>query len=88
MDYEICGKTIREMSKQLVINFMMNNPDCEKSAEGLRQADISRMCGLEWGDYENATASQQQFWIVGLLRELEQSGEVQRDISTKKWRLK
>ena len=85
--YSSRGLEIRELSKQLILDFMHASPDCERYGAGYRQADLSRSCGLEWGDYPNATASQQQFWIVGLLRELEKEGKVQRDLETKKWRL-
>ena len=88
MDYKDVGKKIREMAKKNVIEFLSSMPECDHNGEGLRQADISRMCGLEWGTYENTTASQQQFWIAGLLRELEKENLVQRDIDTRKWRLK
>jgi len=46
------------------------------------------MCGFDWGEYEKATSSNQQYWVVALVRELENEGEIERDPSTKHWRLK
>ena len=49
---------------------------------------LFRMCGFDWGEYEKATSSNQQYWIVALVRELEAEGELERDLKTKHWRLK
>lgn len=57
-------------------------------AEGMKQAEIFRNCGLDWGSQENATSSNQQYWIVGLLRQLEKENKIVRDESTKKWNIK
>lgn len=66
---------------------MQNDFDCCSNSEGLKQSVIFRKCGLDWGNYDNATSSNQQYWIVALLRELEKEGKVQRDPDSKKWRL-
>lgn len=87
MNYANEGAGIREMSKKLVLDFMRNSPECFPHREGLRQAEIFRECGFDWGDFPNAESSKQQFWIVGLLRELEKEGKIQRNLDTKYWRL-
>lgn len=79
------GKNLRIKTKELVFDFMKNTPECSSNAEGLKQAVIFRECGLDWGEYPNATSSNQQYWIVALLRELEHEGKVKRDTVTKKW---
>lgn len=43
---------------------------------------------LGLGGQPTATSTQQNFWLVGLLRTLESEGIVERDVTTKKWRLK
>jgi len=86
--FKIEGKKIREYAKSLVIDFMKNHFDCKPKGKGLKQSQIFRMCGLDWGNYENATSSNQQYWIVALLRELEMENKVERDSFSKHWRLK
>ena len=88
MSYFLEGTKLRLSIKELVYKYMCNNSNCSKYAEGLKQAEIFRACGLDWGEYPNATSSNQQYWIVGLLRELENEGKVQRDAITKRWRIK
>ncbi len=86
--FTIDGTNLRFQIKDLVLMFMKSTDECSVNGEGLKQAEIFRECGLDWGTYENATSSNQQYWIVGLLRDLEKDGLVQKDIATKKWRLK
>lgn len=88
MNYVSKGTELRLAIKELVFNYMKNSPDCAVYADGLKQAEIFRQCGLDWGEYPNATSSNQQYWIVALLRELEFEGKVQRDVDSKKWRIK
>ena len=88
MNYVSKGIELRLAIKELVFNYMKNSPDCAVYANGLKQAEIFRQCGLDWGEYPNATSSHQQYWIVALLRELESEGKVQRDADSKKWRIK
>ncbi|WP_198263192.1 hypothetical protein [sulfur-oxidizing endosymbiont of Gigantopelta aegis] len=59
-----------------------------KTGYGLKLAQTFRMCGFDWGEYEKATSSNQQYWIVALVRELEAKGELERDSKTKHWQLK
>lgn len=88
MNYLSKGTELRLAIKELVFNYMKNSPDCAVYADGLKQAEIFRQCGLDWGEHPNATSSNQQYWIVALLRELESEGKVQRDTDSKKWRIK
>ncbi|NLJ16065.1 MAG: hypothetical protein GX346_02930 [Clostridiales bacterium] len=88
MNYASKGTELRRAIKELVFDYMKNSPDCAIYADGLKQAEIFRQCGLDWGEYPNATSSNQQYWIVALLRELESEGKVQRDVDSKKWRIK
>jgi len=82
------GESLRFQIKSLVLEYMQTNPDCASSSNGMKQAEIFRACGLDWDDQANATSSQQHFWLVALLRVLEEEGIVQRDSVNKKWRLK
>ena len=70
MNYVSKGTELRLAIKELVFDYMKNSPDCAVHADGLKQAEIFRQCGLDWGEYPNATSSNQQYWIVALLREL------------------
>ncbi len=60
---------------------------CQKDSNGVALAQIFRDCGFDWGEYKNATSSNQQYWCVALVRELEKEGKVER-LESKKWRLK
>ena len=61
------GKELRDHAKQLVISFMNSENECFVSGPGIKQAQIFKQCGFDWGNYEKATSSNQQYWIVGLL---------------------
>ena len=54
----------------------------------MRLSPIFRACGFDWGEYEKATSSNQQYWVVALMRELEAEGKVERVSSSGPWRLK
>lgn len=82
------GTKIRSMAKELVLDFMKSTSECDASAAGLTQAEIFRACGMDWGEYPNATSTNQQYWIVALLRELESECKICRDPDSKKWRIK
>ncbi len=85
MDHFSCGVHLRNQLKELVFDYMRNTSECNSSNIGMCQADIFRNCGLDWGNYKNARSSQQQFWLVALLRELEQENKIQRNKYTKRW---
>ena len=88
MDYKQEGNKLRLEFKNLIYNFMKNSSDCQNFSEGLRQSEIFRSCGMDWGEKQNATSSNQQYWIVALLRELKEENKIQRDNTNKKWRLR
>ena len=81
------GEKIKEQSKNIVLDYMKSNSDCARYGKGLRQAELFRVCGFDWGDYEKAEPTRQQYWVIGLLRTLEGEGVIQRDDVSKKWRL-
>ena len=80
------GVALRKQIKELVWEYMQNSHECGPYASGLCAAEIFRECGLDWGDRQNATSSNQQYWTVALLRELESEGKVTRSITTKRWK--
>ena len=81
------GEKIREQAKDLVLSYMKSNRNCTRYGKGLCQAELFRLCGFDWGDYEKAEPTRQQYWVIGLLRTLENEGFTQRDSVSKKWRL-
>ena len=87
-EYEARGAEIRSLAKTLVMHFMQKDPDCKPDKNGLKLAQIFRACGFDWGEYEKATSSNQQYWVVALVRELEAEGKLERVQETKHWRLK
>lgn len=70
-DFEARGSQIRAEAKELVLDYMRTKPECEPGREGLRLSPIFRACGFSWGDYPKSTSSNQQYWVVALVRELE-----------------
>jgi len=87
-EYIESGKEIRNFAKAMVLQFMQSHPDCRPNQNGIKLAEIFRSCGFNWGEYENATSSNQQYWVVALMRELEKEGKIERILDTKHWRLK
>lgn len=49
MDYFKQGTELRLAIKNLVYEFMLKNEDCSNLAQGMKQAEIFRACGLDWG---------------------------------------
>ncbi len=88
MNYKEIGNYLRNCYKKLVYDFMKSKEICQSYSDGMKQADIFRDCGMDWGDKANSTSSNQQYWTVAILRELEEENIIQRDNDTKKWRLK
>lgn len=82
------GELIRETAKKLVLDYMITDRDCAPDGKGRKQAEIARNCGLVFCDYDNVSSSQQQFWTVAILRELEQEGKVIRKYDRGPWILK
>ena len=82
------GHSIRNAAKTLVLDYMQNSYACRPGNEGIRQAQIFRDCGFDWGNYENAPSTQQSYWVVALMRELEYEGIVERVHESGPWRLR
>ena len=88
MNFRKKGEELRNDFKNLVLEYMLSEEKCGRFNIGMKQADIFRACGMDWGEKENCTSSNQQYWIVAILRELEEENKIQRDLETKKWRIK
>ena len=82
------GLSLRLKAKDLVLDFMINHPLCQKNTIGLKQADIFRECGLDWGLKTKATSSNQQYWVIALLRELEDKQLIEQVKDSGPWRLR
>jgi hypothetical protein len=87
-DFEALGAVLRSDAKALVLEFMSATSQCRPGREGVKQAEIFRRCGFDWGGYEKATSSHQQYWVVALLRELEAEGRVEQVSASGPWRLR
>ena len=82
------GERLRAEAKQLVLEFMGLTPSCRAGAEGMRLSPIFQACGFDWGTYAKATSSNQQYWVVALMRELEKEGKVEQVSPSGPWRLR
>ncbi|MEJ5072441.1 hypothetical protein WH357_08855 [Enterobacter ludwigii] len=82
------GFELRSKAKELAISALQQHPDGNKNGKGVKQAEVFRLCGLDWGDYSKALSTQQQYWVVALLRELEADGLVEQVEDKGPWRLK
>lgn len=87
-DFQAAGMKLRDAAKILVLDYMGATRQCRPGGEGIRQSEIFRSCGLDWGNYEKATSSNQQYWVVALLRELETEGKIERVSPSGPWRLR
>ena len=86
-EYKTRGNEIRGLSKTLVFQFMKATAVCQPGKEGMKLAQIFRECGFDWGEYKNSTSSNQQYWVVAIVRELEAEGKVERVSESGPWRL-
>lgn len=84
--YMLMGKQLREQAQALVRLYLSNHPEAAAGGPGIRQAEIFRACGLDWGDFPKALSTQQQYWVVALLKDMEAAGEVERIGSSGPWR--
>ncbi|WP_437889821.1 hypothetical protein [Phytobacter sp. V91] len=82
------GLELRSKAKELAISALQKHPDGNKNGKGVKQAEVFRHCGLDWGDYPKALSTQQQYWVVALLRELEADGIIEQVEDKVPWRLK
>ncbi|MDQ3059075.1 MAG: hypothetical protein M3R45_06065 [Pseudomonadota bacterium] len=87
-EFETKGNQLRADAKTLVYQFMQTSDLCQPGREGMKLAHIFRACGFDWGEYKNATSSNQQYWVVALVRELEKDGKVERVSESGPWRLR
>lgn len=85
--FERRGNELRKLAKSLVLEFMSSCPSCSPGGNGMRSASIFRECGLDWGDQKSASSSNQQYWLVALLRELELESKIERIVESGPWRL-
>jgi hypothetical protein len=85
--FETRGKQIRNLCKMLVFEFMQVTTQCQRSKPGMRQSQIFKNCGFDWGVYPRVTSSNQQYWIVAILSELKKEGKVERVSESSLWRL-
>jgi hypothetical protein len=88
MNFQIKGKELREQAKHIVYAFMKSQPDCRPNGPGQKQAIIFREVGLDWGPYDKATSSNQQYWIVALLNNMVEEGLVEQVGDRGPWRLR
>ncbi len=86
--YETRGQTIRLAAKELMLDFMRATSDCQPGQDGMRLSPMFRACGFDWGEYPKATSSNQQYWVVALVRELEAEGKVEHVSPSGPWRLR
>ena len=77
-EFEQRGNALRAQAKALVLEFMFASDLCQPGREGMRLSPIFRACGFDWGDHTKATSSNQQYWVVALMRQLEAEGRVER----------
>lgn len=86
-EFEVKGERLRADAKALVHEFMLASDLCQPGREGMRLSPIFKACGFDWGEYKKATSSNQQYWVVALMRELEAEGKVERVSESGPWRL-
>jgi hypothetical protein len=87
-EFEERGRTLRLAAKELVLEYLQASDVCQPGGEGERLSQIFRACGFDWGEHPNATSSNQQYWIVAAMRELESAGKVERVSKSGPWRLR
>lgn len=87
-EFEDRGSKIRAEAKVLVYEFLKSSDLCQPGREGMRLSPIFKACGFDWGEYPKATSSNQQYWVVALMRELEFEGKVEQVSPSGPWRLR
>lgn len=88
MNFEIRGEKLREEAKSIVLDYMKNRPECGPNGEGIKQAVIFREVGFDWGTYDKATSSNQQYWVVALLNSLKEEKLIEQVNPSGPWRLR
>ena len=82
------GNDLRMQAKKLVLEFMKATDVCQPGQPGMQLAKIFRACGFDWGEYPKTTSSNQQYWIVAAVRELEAEGELEQVSKSGPWRIR
>ena len=57
------GYYLRRNSKEVVMDYLKSREECAAQGSGIKLAEIFRACGFDWGDYTNATSTDQQYWV-------------------------
>ncbi len=66
---------------------MHASDECQSTGAGMKQSQIFKDCGFDWGAYPSVTSSNQQYWIVAILSELKKEGKVVRVSESGPWKL-
>ncbi|QBX80614.1 hypothetical protein [Citrobacter tructae] len=82
------GLELRTKAKELALAALAKHPDGQKNGKGIKQSEVFNLCGFGWGEKSKATNSNQQYWVVALLRQLEDEGLVEQIKESGPWRLK
>jgi hypothetical protein len=88
MNFKTKGEELREQAKQVVYAYMKSQPECRPNGSGQKQAVIFRDVGFDWGSYDKATSSNQQYWIVALLNNMAEENLVEQVGDRGPWRLR
>jgi hypothetical protein len=86
-NFEERGLAIRVETRQLVLEYMNTQIECKPGRTGVSVASIFRACGFDWGDYEKAGSTRQQYWIHAAMRELQSEGWVEQVSPSGPWRI-
>ena len=86
-DFEHLGHQLRDAAKDLVIEFMNSSKGCRPGENGMTQTDIFKKCGFDWGNYEKAPSTNQQYWVIAALRELAKEKKIEQVSKSGPWRL-
>jgi hypothetical protein len=86
-DFENRGMAVRQSTRQLVLDYMNTQIECKPGRNGISASAIFRACGFDWGDYEKAGSTRQQYWIHAALHDLQAGGLVERVSPSGPWRI-
>lgn len=81
------GAQIRVIAMGLVVDYLEHHPDGRADGCGIKQSVICRECGLDWQHFDKATLSNQQYWTVAILKQLEEEGLVVQVRPSGPWRM-
>lgn len=86
-EFESAGERVRGEAMTLVLDYLRSSDLGRPGGDGVSQTQIFRACGLDWGAQRKATSTNQQYWVVALLRQLERDGKVEQVRDSGPWRL-